>query len=164
VSGIAPQIWIEDARKFARALPGIEAFDSRKLLDQETDNIRKRVEETVIRFVTGKDIFLPGQNQIIGNLLTDITRLVEKEPTINRNIRIEIVGHTDSEGDAETNLRLSQQRADRLLSIFTSRGLGDRHFQSTGIGTQSPIRPENTPEDRQYNRSVSFKISLEETR
>ncbi|MBK9315614.1 MAG: OmpA family protein [Acidobacteria bacterium] len=73
-----------------------------------------------------------------------------------------ITGHTDSEGDDTLNLQLSRQRAERMSAILAARSFDKQRFEMRGVGTQEPVRPETTPEDRQYNRSVSFKVTLEE--
>ncbi len=161
-SGYAPPQWIEDASKFARALPGIEAFDSRELIDLEADTLRKQIEARVFRFIAGKADLLPGQNQLLRDTITDLQRLFEKEAVMKRAVRITLTGHTDSEGDDNLNLQLSRLRAERMSASLAARGFDMQRFEIRGVGTREPVRPETTPENRQYNRSVSFKVAIEE--
>jgi OOP family OmpA-OmpF porin len=80
--------------------------------------------------------------------------------TVGKVAQIQITGHTDSEGDENTNLKLSRDRASQIRSLLTARGINKDLVNALGVGTKEPVRPEITPQDKQYNRSVSFKIVL----
>lgn len=160
--GIATTGWIEDATVLARALPGIDRFDASRLMDQEADSLRRAIEARIFRFVTGKADLVPGQTEAINETLAGIQRLLEKESAMRRKVRITVSGHADSEGDDAYNLRLSRTRAERIASIFAARGIAQDRLDIRGVGANEPIRPENTPEDRQFNRSVSIKVALGE--
>lgn len=74
------------------------------------------------------------------------------------NITVE--GHTDSEGRADYNLRLSKARADAVVAFFrTSSKLAQTQFQTAGYGASRPIADNATPEGRVQNRRVEIIIT-----
>ncbi|QQS49239.1 MAG: OmpA family protein [Acidobacteriota bacterium] len=161
-SGIASPEWIDDAARLARALPGIDAFDASRLMDQEADSLRKSIETRVFRFITGRADLVSGQNRLIAETIDDLQRLIAKEPSMKRPVRITISGRSDSEGDDAFNLRLSRLRAERLGSLLVAGGIDQQRLLTRGLGNSAPLRPEKTPEDRQFNRSASIEIALGE--
>lgn len=157
---MAPHQWVADARKWARAIPGVIEFDDAKLIDKDLDELRRQVERQVVRFVVSTDQLAAGQNQVVSDLTDQIQQLIALAPPAGRAVRIEIVGHTDTEGDENTNQRLSDERAARILSMITVSGVSKDIFFIRGAASKEPVRPETSRSDKEYNRSVSFKISL----
>ncbi|HKK27134.1 MAG TPA: OmpA family protein [Gemmatimonadota bacterium] len=78
----------------------------------------------------------------------------------NRQLRVEIQGHTDAVGPAAYNLELSQRRAravlEYLLANFPSLDRGE--FVVRGYGETQPIASNATAEGRQENRRVEFVV------
>lgn len=72
--------------------------------------------------------------------------------------KIEISGHTDSIGDDDYNLNLSQQRAWSVYSYFISNGIKADRLKSVGFGETMPVEKNDTSEHRKRNRRVEFKI------
>lgn len=70
--------------------------------------------------------------------------------------RIEIHGHTDSDGDSETNQILSQQRAEAVLSALVGRGIDPARLAAIGFGESQPIAPNVTDDGRATNRRIEF--------
>ena len=74
--------------------------------------------------------------------------------------RVEIQGHTDSDGPAEINLDLSQRRADSVLDYLVEQGVDELRLNATGYGeTQLKIDPEESDEDKAANRRIEFRVS-----
>ena len=71
---------------------------------------------------------------------------------------ISLVGHTDSSGSEEFNLRLSQERADTVSGVLQEGGIGGDRLSSVGVGESSLIVPtsDNQPEPR--NRRVAVTV------
>ena len=73
--------------------------------------------------------------------------------------RIKISGHTDSDGDANANLRLSRERAQSIRKYVIEKGfVNPERIIAEGYGNQKPIVVENTSEDKKINRRVEFEI------
>jgi OOP family OmpA-OmpF porin len=164
-SGIAPYQWIVDSRILAPAIPGVDEFNDESLINEdlkEPELLRRQIENRVIRFVMGTAELIPGENRALSDLISELKKLIALAPAVGRSAQIRIIGHTDSEGDENTNLKLSRDRASQVLSLLTARGINKEFMSAIGVGTKEPVRPEVTPEDKQYNRSVSFKVVLVE--
>jgi outer membrane protein OmpA-like peptidoglycan-associated protein len=57
----------------------------------------------------------------------------------NTEINLELRSHTDARGDADYNLRLSQQRAKSAIQYLVGKGLSGLRFQSEGLGESQPL-------------------------
>lgn len=74
--------------------------------------------------------------------------------------RIEIEGHTDSVGSDDSNLRLSQGRADSVHDYLLHSGLKpDRMMSARGLGETTPVANNDTAAGRQVNRRVEIIIA-----
>lgn len=74
--------------------------------------------------------------------------------------RIEIEGHTDSVGSDDSNLRLSQGRADSVHDYLLHSGLKpDRMMSARGLGETTPVAGNDTAAGRQVNRRVEIIIA-----
>ncbi|MDC7997546.1 OmpA family protein [Gilvibacter sediminis] len=75
----------------------------------------------------------------------------------DKNMKLKIVGHTDSDGNDDTNLSLSKQRAaavkQALIDIY---GIDGNRLSTDGKGEQDPIADNSTPEGKAKNRRVVF--------
>jgi OmpA-OmpF porin, OOP family len=80
---------------------------------------------------------------------------------INPTVEIELAGHTDNAGDANKNLKLSQERVAIVKNYITERGIAARRIQGVGYGGENPIATNKTEEERRLNRRVEFKIMKE---
>jgi outer membrane protein OmpA-like peptidoglycan-associated protein len=68
-------------------------------------------------------------------LLDGIGRLLAENP----DTKARILAHTDDQGDAGYNLRLSQRRADAIKDYLVGRGVGDSRITAVGKGEEAPL-------------------------
>lgn len=73
-------------------------------------------------------------------------------------VRIKISGHTDSVGDGEYNMRLSQRRAKSVTQYLTSKGIGANRIDTAWYGEMKPLAGNDTAEGRSKNRRVEMTI------
>jgi OOP family OmpA-OmpF porin len=67
-----------------------------------------------------------------------------------------IEGHTDSLGNPEQNMKLSQQRADSVVSYLMDKfGIEGNRLSAKGYGSTRRVAYNNTPEGRQQNRRIN---------
>ncbi|HLQ85526.1 MAG TPA: OmpA family protein [Salinisphaeraceae bacterium] len=71
---------------------------------------------------------------------------------------IHIVGHTDSTGSAEHNMRLSLERAQSVANFMAGRGINSQRMLTWGRGESQPIATNDTPQGRTRNRRVDIVI------
>ncbi|MFN8254094.1 MAG: OmpA family protein [Bacteroidales bacterium] len=76
----------------------------------------------------------------------------------NENLKIEIAGHTDNIGSAEKNKKLSEQRANSVMSYLISKGISAERLVAVGFGFDKPVAANNTESGRSKNRRVEFKV------
>jgi OOP family OmpA-OmpF porin len=72
------------------------------------------------------------------------------------HVKMEIAGHTDSQGREVMNLDLSQQRADAVLAALSEQRLPTTNLVARGYGEAAPIADNDTPEGREENRRIEF--------
>ena len=71
-------------------------------------------------------------------------------------ITIEVQGHTDNVGQAQYNMKLSQQRAESVRAYLVSHGVDGSRLMAKGYGMTQPLLPNNTEGNRALNRRVQF--------
>ena len=71
---------------------------------------------------------------------------------------IEIAGHTDSEGIADLNLKLSEARAESVRNFLIHMGIDSDRLVAVGYGSTQPIADDGREEGRQQNRRIEFKV------
>ncbi|NVO85094.1 OmpA family protein [Hymenobacter sp. P5252] len=73
--------------------------------------------------------------------------------------RLNIAGHTDSRGDIDFNLKLSQDRAEAIRRYIEQKGkLPPNRVESMGYGSEKPLKEEKNREDARTNRRVEFRV------
>lgn len=123
--------------------------------DRETAPITSKLKFSSIEFEESKANILPEMradlNKVV-NFLLD-----------NPEFNLKISGHTDSGGDPDSNLKLSQKRAEAIKDyLVLVGGIDEARVESLGFGSSRPIVPEVTEEDKKLNRRVEFEISRQE--
>ena len=86
--------------------------------------------------------------------LKEISRLLNQNATMT----IELGGHTDSSGDDDANLVLSQARADAVMNFLSENGVAANRMISKGFGETLPIETNETTEGREANRRTELRI------
>ncbi len=76
----------------------------------------------------------------------------------NCKTRLEIASHTDGEGDAAINLKLSQRRADAIRKHLVQIGVPAEQLVAHGYGETQPIANNATEEGREANSRVEFRV------
>jgi OmpA-OmpF porin, OOP family len=86
--------------------------------------------------------------------LRELIRMVKS----HSDLRIEITGHTDTDGSDAYNLSLSKRRSEALLLFFTQNGLAKDRVVISFKGEREPVDKSQTNEGKQRNRRVDFKF------
>ena len=88
-------------------------------------------------------------------LLDEAAAVLLQYPTV----RLEIHGHTDSDGKDEYNLELSARRAESVARYLTGRGVPAERLSSKGLGETVPLVANDGPEGKAVNRRVEFRVT-----
>ncbi len=106
----------------------------------------------------------------LNNIFFDFSKAVlkpESFPELDRlvtlmneraSMTVEIAGHTDATGPANYNLVLSGQRAKAVSGYLAKKGVAADRIITVFFGETKPLETNDTPEGRQKNRRVEFKI------
>lgn len=87
-------------------------------------------------------------------LLDEVAQALKDFP----KMRVVIEGHTDNRGNAATNMKLSQRRAEAVLDYLTAKGVAPERLEAIGYGSTNPIASNKTIKGRTLNRRTEFKI------
>ena len=83
-----------------------------------------------------------------------LTALADRLKNDNRNVYVEIQGHTDSSGPDLFNKRLGEQRAEAVRLFMNQRGVPLNRMSTISFGEEEPMADNNTRAGRAQNRRV----------
>jgi outer membrane protein OmpA-like peptidoglycan-associated protein len=102
-----------------------------------------------ILFDSGKSLIKPESAQAIA----EIAKLLKGQPAL----KLYVVGHTDNEGGVESNVKLSQDRAEAVLqALVREHGIAPHRLLAFGCGLFSPVAVNDTEAGRAKNRRVEL--------
>jgi OOP family OmpA-OmpF porin len=102
-------------------------------------------------------LFHRGTSNILDASNEELDRVVEMMNE-NSEIRILLKGHTDGNGSATENLKLSRNRVETVKKYLISKGINKRRIEGKGFGGEQPIADNDTEETRMLNRRVEFEV------
>lgn len=105
-----------------------------------------------IRFETGSNLLTADSAPTIAQIAQVMVN--------NPQLRVEIGGHTDSDGEEEANLVLSQSRADAVVSALVAAGVESDRMIAVGYGEADPVDSNETREGKARNRRIEFLVLL----
>ena len=108
--------------------------------------IKDKIELPGVNFESNSDRLLPGAESV----LNDAAATLRKNPSI----RVEVEGHTDSDGAAEYNESLSARRAATVHDYLVARGVSPDRMTVRGYGESQPIADNTTGVGKARNRRV----------
>lgn len=104
-------------------------------------------------------LFDVGSSTLKSDAVTQLTELGDILSKYEKD-RIKVGGFTDNTGSAQTNLALSNERAQAVREVLTSRGVKDDRILIFGFGESQPVASNATAQGRQQNRRVELKIDV----
>ncbi len=102
-----------------------------------------------ISFESGSAALTPDSYTVLDQVVASMTAYPEA--------RLEIRGHTDSQGPANFNLELSQRRAESVRQYLIKGGIDPARLTAIGVGEEEPIASNATPDGRAQNRRIEFR-------
>ncbi len=103
-----------------------------------------------LQFETAKADLKAGSYPILKNLVEIMKR--------KKELKIQISGHTDSDGETEANQILSQKRAEAVRNYLISQGIDAGRMIAKGFGENKPIADNSTPQGKAQNRRTEISI------
>ena len=112
--------------------------------------INQIVAEKKVQFERKSSTITPDSNVTLAR----IAKVLED----NKNIKIEIAGHTDSRGDKYLNKKISQDRATSVKIALIDLGIDENRLNAVGYGEDFPIAKDDENGLSEINRRVDFNI------
>lgn len=108
--------------------------------------------------ITLKNLFFDtGKSGLKDESKSELTRIVEFLEQYPK-VKVEISGHTDSQGDEAENMVLSQDRAKSVVNYLVEKGIDNERLVPVGYGETKPVADNSTRKGRAKNRRVDFKV------
>lgn len=117
---------------------------------RQGDNIILNMPNSVTFDTNSSQVKAAGANTLSGVAMV----LKEYEKT-----RVNVVGHTDSSGGRDLNMRLSQERADSVGSNLITQGVDASRVSMSGVGPDQPVASNSTAAGKAQNRRVTITLS-----
>ena len=122
------------------------------------DSTTKKSYETVnlpnVQFYTNSDVLLPSSAKELQQLAEYLVK--------NDSLNATVFGHTDNVGESESNLRLSQRRAESVRNFLSSLGISPDRLTARGMGDSQPKADNSKDEGRLMNRRVEVVLTNKE--
>jgi OmpA-OmpF porin, OOP family len=88
-------------------------------------------------------------------VLDAVNNIMRKFPQV---LKVEVQGHTDSDGSARSNRCLSDRRAKACVSYLVEKGIDESRLSGKGFGEDTALVPNDSSENKAKNRWVEFHI------
>jgi len=130
-----------------------------KIFSKEEAQVLRDENDVIIRLIglsfdVGKSVLKP----VDFGLLTKVKNAIKTFP----GCKISVEGHTDSYGGDESNLKLSQERADAVKAyLLANMPVDPSRIEAVGFGENQPIANNETAEGRAKNRRIDIIIHPE---
>jgi outer membrane protein OmpA-like peptidoglycan-associated protein len=140
-------------------IPDIGAMSKGSVLDKVNKSLAdQQQKDGQFEFKTGKAEFASGNTKRVSGLLKVISNY-SKTLSAVPNLHVSAEGHTDSDGTAEGNQKLSLARAQTVCGALKAKGM-KMPCTPSGAGSVKPlVSPEKTAADKQKNRRVLVQIA-----
>ncbi len=160
ITGQPSANWLNELRSRALLVPGIRALDLGRFTPEQIafDEAKNKIQALVIRFPMAGAALSSSELSNLQNFLPAIKELLIASTALRSELTIEVVGHSDTTGAEVLNQNLSQRRADRIAWQLTQFGIPGSAIHAKGVATAEPVRPEDSEENRQFNRSATFRV------
>ena len=124
-------------------------------LQGELIKVRRDARGTIISM--SDILFGINQADVKGPLMTSLAKIAGIL-TVYKDFNITVEGHTDNQGPAEYNQKLSDRRAQNVRTYLSSQGIDSTRMAAVGYGLTRPVAENTTREGQQKNRRVDLVI------
>jgi OmpA-OmpF porin, OOP family len=159
-----------DNDRYAIVVEAVGYASVKYMLDPTEANDRKIIRDIELQASTGSKEHEVGKVLRLDHLIFEVAKskidpdsyaeldLVASMMQENRNMVIQLEGHTDYLGDPAKNMKLSEQRVEAVRSYLVSKGIHKNRIKLKAFGGTMPLSRDNTPEGHRLNRRVEMRI------
>jgi OOP family OmpA-OmpF porin len=147
------EVWAEFTGKYGFTIIQKEGMAQDVVANAEvfSNDIRTTGHAAVygIYFDTGKSTIKPES----ATAIAEIANLLKSDPSL----KVHVVGHTDNVGSVDSNIKLSQSRAEAVIqALVNNNGIAAARLRAFGCGQFAPVMTNDTEEGRAKNRRVEL--------
>ncbi|MDX1509625.1 MAG: OmpA family protein [Woeseiaceae bacterium] len=122
-----------------------------KQVDVKGCEIKAEIKLPGVNFESNSDRLLPGAERVLADAAATLL--------MNPTIKVEVAGHTDSDGDASYNIGLSTRRALTVHDYLVRAGVDESRITVRGYGESQPIADNSTATGKAQNRRVVLRVT-----
>jgi outer membrane protein OmpA-like peptidoglycan-associated protein len=145
-----------DAEKTARAKAEQSAAAAMASLSKIAQV--KEEQRGVVITLDGQVLFVTGKAELLPIARDRLNQVAKSLKELDDDKLVSVEGFTDSRGSDDTNLKLSQDRANAVKDYLVSQGVKPEKVRAVGRGEANPIASNDTPEGRANNRRVEIVV------
>ncbi|MDE1164148.1 MAG: OmpA family protein [Pseudomonas sp.] len=156
-----------------KAVPTVDPKETQAWLDAYEPKVRAAVvdsqftverRENVLVIIAPVDTsFNPKRPEMLLPIslgpITNVAKAIETDP----KTAVLVLGHGDTSGASDTNLKISQQRAQSVAAIFRLSGLERNRLSLRGMGSVMPRAANDSLQGRALNRRVEIMLTPQNT-
>ncbi len=124
---------------------------------EELGRVKEEANETILT-LSGEVLFKTGEAALLPVAEDRLDGVAAALKQLDASQKVVIEGHTDSVGSAESNQRLSKERAEAVRDYLVKQGVNEAQLTAVGRGEAEPIANNDTAEGRANNRRVELVI------
>lgn len=128
--------------------PGVKGLPTNDGCPKTQEIQRGKLVLAGVTFMSGKAVLTVNSYTILDQVYESLAEWQE--------VKLEIQGHTDSQGSDVANLKLSQARAEAVRMYLIKKGISPDRLRAVGYGEANPIADNTTAEGRERNRRVEM--------
>ncbi|WP_430408352.1 OmpA family protein [Kordia sp.] len=129
------------------------AYEFQTMSDERIKSIDKGIASKILYAGFGSKTFKPDNT--LNAYALELKNYLAKHPTK----RVEIIGHTDSNGEAEANMWFGKERAKSVMEYFVSQDIDASKLTISSKGETAPIASNTTIEGQRLNRRIEINIT-----
>jgi outer membrane protein OmpA-like peptidoglycan-associated protein len=133
------------------------------IVDPKDIGANKKVQRDIILTPSGEtmrlnNLIFPQGKAVIDPKSFDELDEVAQMMKENSKMVIQLEGHTDNQGSAKANMKLSEDRVEAVKKYLVSKGIPKDRVKTKALGGSQPLANEMTQEARAMNRRVEMRI------
>lgn len=117
----------------------------------EQNLLDETLAKRIIEFESGKATLTASGKGILDEMAAALQKVKGK--------KVEVIGHTDNVGLRESNLALSQARAEAVRTYLSEKGIAPEMVMVSGQGPDRPVAENSNAEGRARNRRIEFRVA-----
>jgi outer membrane protein OmpA-like peptidoglycan-associated protein len=156
--GTASPEWIVESARIAPAIGGVLRYDPGPAVDLAIDDLARQLAASPVLFARGLATLAAGSDGVLQGHVRRVRAIDALAASGGRRVRLEIVGHTDTDGPPESNDPLSLRRAERVRAAFDGERLIATDLITRSVGSREPLGAGFLEGDKLRNRRVSLRV------